>query len=147
LGARRCEGTGRGESPDAKEETAGTPAEEKLSSQGWRRRSSAGDGAGGGGTSASAPRGVERETRDGRTGGLLPDVRRPGLIPRGYRTHPGRKSQCSRLPKSHVGLRVEGFRVGCRPREMTGIPAGKRASKLGLILCICFSLSLAVVSK
>jgi len=58
LGARRCEGTGRGESPDAKE-TVGTPAEEKLSSQGWRRRSSAG----GGGTSASAPRGVERETR------------------------------------------------------------------------------------
>ena len=54
-GARRCEGTGRGESPDAKEETAGTPAEEKLLSQGWRRRSSAG--------AASAPRRVERETR------------------------------------------------------------------------------------
>ena len=65
LGARRCEGTGRGESPDAKEETAGTPAEEKLSSQGWRRRSSAG----GGGTSASAPRGVERETRPRGTAG------------------------------------------------------------------------------
>jgi len=59
LGARRCEGTGRGESPDAKEEIAGTPAEEKLPLQGWRRRSSAGAGA----TSASAPRGVERETR------------------------------------------------------------------------------------
>ena len=29
MGARRCEGTGRGESPDAKEETTGTPAEEK----------------------------------------------------------------------------------------------------------------------
>ena len=133
MGARRCEGTGRGESPDAKEETAGTPAEEKLSSQGWRRRSSAGAGArrhfrfG-----ASRSRARDEATRDGRTGGLLPDVRRPGLIPRGYRAHSGRKSQCSKLPKSHVGLHVEGFRVGCRPREMTGIPAGKWTSKLGL---------------
>ena len=65
MGARRCEGTGRGKSPDAKEEAAGTPAEEKLSSQGWRRRSSA---AGGGGALPLRPRGVERETRDGRTG-------------------------------------------------------------------------------
>ena len=81
---------------------------------------------------ASRSRARDEATRDGRTGGLLPDVRRPGLIPRGYRAHPGRKSQCSRLPKSHVGLHVEGFRVGCRPREMTGIPAGKWTSKLGL---------------
>ena len=65
LGARRCEGTGRGESPDAKEEAAGTLVEEMLSSRGWRRRSSAG----GGTTSASAPRGVERETRPRGTAG------------------------------------------------------------------------------
>ena len=66
LGARRCEGTGRGESPDAKEETAGTPAEEKLSSQGWRRRSSAGGAAAG--TSASTSRSRASKTRDGLTG-------------------------------------------------------------------------------
>jgi len=71
LGARRCEGTGRGESPDAKEEPAGTPAEEKLlSSQGWRRRSSAD----GGGTSACTLRSRARDeaTRDGRTGDFSP---------------------------------------------------------------------------
>ena len=58
MGARRCEGTGRGKSPDAKEEAAGTPAEEKLSSRGWRRRSS---GGGGGGTSPSTSRGQVRD--------------------------------------------------------------------------------------
>jgi len=55
LGARRCEGTGRGESPDAKEEmAAGTPG---------------GDSGGGGGgvlRSTSRPRGVApSETREG----------------------------------------------------------------------------------
>ena len=126
LGARRCEGTGRGKSPDAKEEAAGTPAEEKLrlissSNFATTRRHFRFDLA------------ESSERDEGRPdGGLLPDVRRPGLIPRGYRAHPGRKSQCSRLPKSHVGLHVQGFRVGCGPREMTGIPAGKWTSKLGL---------------
>jgi len=60
LGARRCKGTGRGESPNAKEEAAGTPAEES------RRREV------GGGDQAPAvpaaalplrPRGVERVRR------------------------------------------------------------------------------------
>ena len=56
MGARRCEGTGRGKSPDAKEEAAGTPAEES------RRREV------GGGDQAPAalplrPRGVERARR------------------------------------------------------------------------------------
>ena len=43
MGARRCKGTGRGESPNAKEEAAGTPAEES------RRREV------GGGDQAPAP--------------------------------------------------------------------------------------------
>ena len=109
--------------------------------QGHRRRRSCRRKVGGGDQApAAAPlplrrlaESSERRGHEGRPdGGLLPDVRRPGLIPRGYQAHPGRKSQYSRLPKSHVGLHVEGFRVGCRPREMTGIPAGKWTSKLAL---------------
>ena len=58
MGERRCKGTGRGESPDAKEEAAGTLVEEMLSSRGWRRRSSAG---GSGVTSVSTSWGQARD--------------------------------------------------------------------------------------
>ena len=106
------------------EATAGTPAEEAVVArlEPWRRRSA------GGGTPAR-PRGVERARR-GR--GLLPGVCRPGAIPRGYWAHSGRKPPCSGFPNMHAGLRAENFRVGCRPGETTGIPAGKWASKLAL---------------
>jgi len=99
------------------EATAGTPPEEAvvMRLEPWRRRS------GGGGTPAR-PRGVERARR-GR--GLLPDVCRPGAIPRGYCAHPGRKPPRSGLPKAHAGLRGGEFRVGCWRGESTGIPAGK----------------------
>ena len=64
--------------------------------------------------------------------GLLSGVCRSGAIPRGYWAHPGRKPPQSGLPKAHVGLRGKEFRVGCRPGETTGNPAGNWASKLGL---------------
>ena len=77
---KRCE-DGRNPSMRSKEmrgeeATAGTPAEEAVVTrlEPWRRRS------GGGGTPAR-PRGVER-ARQG--WGLLPDLCRPGAIPRGY---------------------------------------------------------------
>ena len=64
--------------------------------------------------------------------GVLPDVWRPGAIPRGNWAHPDRKSLRSGLPKMHIGLHGDEFRVGCQPREATGIPAGIWASKLSL---------------
>ena len=75
--------------------------------RGRRRRS----GGGGGGAPPLDLTGREERSDEWGTGGVLPDVCRPGAIPRENWAHPGRKSLHSGLPKVHIGLHGLNFHV------------------------------------
>jgi hypothetical protein len=107
MGARRCRGTGRGESPDAKEEmAAGTPG---------------GDPGGGGGVLLAE----SRDSRARRWRGSAAHCLEAGPASTGKLGLLGQtKTPRTRLLKAHDGLRMEKFCVGCRPRESTGILCG-----------------------
>ena len=79
-----------------------------LPLRGRRRRS----GGGGGGAPPLDLAGREERSDEWGTGGVIPDVCRPGAIPRGNWAHPGRKSLHSGLPKVHIGLHGLNFHVG-----------------------------------
>jgi len=82
-----------------------------LPLRGRQRRS----GGGGGGAPPLDLTGREERSDEWGTGGVLPDVYRPGAIPRGNWAHSGRNSLCSGLPKMYTGLHGYEFRVGCQP--------------------------------
>ena len=101
------------ELPDAKDVVAvETPVKEALPSRGRRRRSAAGGGA--------LP--LDSASRERRGG--LPDVHRPGTIPRGNWANPGRKTPSNGLPKAPCGLRVGESRGAAGAGKLPGSRRG-----------------------
>ena len=109
TGARRCRGREGEEKPDAEEEEVETGGGEACCCE-----LIGGDQV----AAAALPRLTSRGKRSEATSGgrgVLPDVSRPGAIPRGNWAHPGRTSLRSGLPKIYTGLHGYEFRMGCQP--------------------------------